>query len=188
MRLDRSYRREFDWRGKRLRVGFLLPESRKKVAAGFEFMSRETIRHRFFGIKNGFTDRELKYLTEIDGLNHFALGLEEVEAPERGIAVIRMVRDDLHPNVAEIAVLIVDEYQRMGLGKLLMNLCIVAAAERSIDVFRFTFLPDNQAIRSLIRFYGKAHMEATGSDYVQQKIQLSPTRHQEILQEHPDFF
>lgn len=187
MLLTRDYLHEFDWRGKRLRVGFLLPGSRAKIAAGIELMSRETIRHRFFGIKNGFTERELKHLTEIDGTNHFALGLEEVAHPERGIAVIRMVRDDLRPNEAEIAVLIIDEYQKQGLGKLLMNLCLVAANERSIDTLRFTFLPDNLAIRNLIRFYGKAVHEALASDYVQQSIPVNAARVAEVKLELAEF-
>ena len=177
-----------DYNGKKLRIGFLLPESRKKIAAGLELMSRETIRHRFFGIKNGFTERELKYLTEIDGHNHFAMGVEEVEHPERGIAVIRMVRDDLHPNEAEIAVLIVDEYQKQGLGRLLMKLCLVAASERGIDAFRFTFLPDNLGIRNLIRSFGKAIQEEMASDYLQQKILLNPVAPSQIREELKDFF
>lgn len=183
MLLDQSFRKEFQWRGKKLRVGFLLPEARAKISASLQLMSKETIRHRFFGIKNGFTDRELKHLTEIDGYNHFALGVEEVDAPERGIAVIRMVRDDIKTNEAEIAVLIVDEYQKQGLGKFLMNLCVLAAVERSIDVFRFSFLPDNTGIRQLIRFYGKAEQEAMAMDYIQQKITLGPARHLEIREE-----
>ncbi|MFP5492431.1 MAG: hypothetical protein ACLGG0_13080, partial [Bacteriovoracia bacterium] len=83
MLLDKTFSREFDASGTQLRVGFIRPEARHKISAGIALMSRETIRHRFFGIKNGFTDRELKYLTEIDGINHFALGVEEVHAPER---------------------------------------------------------------------------------------------------------
>lgn len=187
MRLGRDFTHEFTWQGKRLRVGFLLPAARTKIAAGLELMSNQTIRHRFFGIKNGFTERELKYLTEIDGIHHFALGVEEVDDSERGIAVVRMVRDDLRRNEAEIAVLIVDEYQRQGLGRLLINLCALAAAERGIDVFRFTFQPDNQGIRRLINSYGRAEQDQMGPDYIQQRISISPERTAKIREELEDF-
>ncbi len=174
MILDRDFRREFDWRGKRLRVGFLLPESRTKIAAGLAFMSKESIRHRFFGIKNGFTDRELKHLTEIDGYHHFALGLEEVDAPERGIGVMRMVRNDLNHEEAELALLLIDDYQRQGLGDLLIKLALVAAEERGINTLRFTFLPDNEGIRRLIRRFGKTVHTQEAYDQVTEFLTIAP--------------
>ncbi len=173
MLLDKTFTREFDANGTQLRVGFIRPEARHKISAGIALMSRETIRHRFFGIKNGFTDRELKYLTEIDGINHFALGIEEVDAPERGVAVMRMVRDDLVEHEAEVAILIVDEFQKKGLGTLLMHFCLLAAYERDVNFLRFTYLPDNQAIVKLIRRFGASAPERMGSDYVQMKIPVT---------------
>ena len=173
MLLEQNYRRDFEWRGKKLRVGFILPEARSKISGGIKHMSRETIRHRFFGIKNGFTERELKHLTEIDGYHHFALGIEEVNDPERGVAVMRMVRDDLHPNEAEVAVLLIDEYQGIGLGTVLMQFCILAAAERGIDTLRFTYLPDNQAIVKLVKRFGSPVPHRLASDYVQMKMPVT---------------
>lgn len=188
MLLGLDFRREFNWRGTELRVGFLLPEARAKISAGIAHMSRETIRHRFFGIKNGFTDRELKYLTEIDGFNHFALGVEEVRDAERGIAVMRMVRDDLSPTEAEVAILLIDDYQRAGLGTLLMHFCLVAAAERGIEALRFTYLPDNTGIVKLIRRFGKPIPESLASDYVQMKIALEKEQVEASLTALREFF
>lgn len=172
MLLNREFRREFDWRGKRLRVGFLLPESRTKISAGLAFMSKESIRHRFFGIKNGFSEKELKHLTEIDGYHHFALGLEEVDAPERGIGVMRMVRNDLHHEEAELALLLIDDYQRQGLGEFFIKLGLIAAKERGITTLRFTFLPDNEGIRRLIKKFGTPEQEQTAYDEVTFKLKL----------------
>lgn len=174
MLIDRSFNRPFAWRGRALRVGFVHPEARAKISAGIGLMSKETIRHRFFGIKNGFTDRELKYLTEIDGYHHFALGIEEAEAPERGVAIVRMVRDDREPSVAEVAILIIDDFQQLGLGTLLMNFCVLAAAERGIAQLRFTYLPDNQGIVRLVRRFGRVTPQVMASDYVQMQLDLTP--------------
>lgn len=187
MIFDRSYSHEFEWRGKQLRIGFLHPEARIKIADGFNYMSRETVRHRFFGTKNGFSDRELRHLTEIDGVDHFALGVEEVHKPERGIAVIRMFRDEALKNEAEIAVLIIDDYQKQGLGTLLMGLCLIAAQERAIDTLRFSFLPDNQGIRRLIRSFGATIPETVGPDIVQQRMHLGPSRAEELKREYSAF-
>jgi RimJ/RimL family protein N-acetyltransferase len=188
MLFTNDYTHEFDWRQTALRVGFIRPEARHKISQGIAFMSRETIRHRFFGIKNGFTERELKHLTEIDGLHHFALGVEEVNAPERGIAVMRLVRDDEVPNEAEVALLIIDEYQKAGLGTLLMKLCLLAASERGIDTLRFTYLPDNTAIVRLVKRFGEAIPQQLASDYVQMKIKLEKSHVEKVFSELKEFF
>jgi GNAT superfamily N-acetyltransferase len=188
MLLGLDFRREFYWHGTDLRVGFLLPESRAKISAGIAHMSRETIRHRFFGIKNGFTERELKYLTEIDGYHHFALGVEEVNNPERGVGIMRMVRDDLSPKEAEVALLLIDDYQRVGLGTLLMHFCLVAAAERGIESLRFTYLPDNSGIVKLIKRFGNPKADILASDYVQMKITIGKPQIDESLKALKDFF
>lgn len=188
MLLNQDFRHEFHWRGKELRVGFVLPEAKKKISDGMKYMSKETIRHRFFGLKNGFTDRELKYLTEIDGYNHFALGIEEVKNPERGVAILRLVRDDLYPQEAEMAILIIDEYQKVGLGSLLMHFCIAAAAERGITTLRFTYLPDNDAIVKLIKRFGSPKAEQLASDYVQMKLPLTKALVDQALKALSEFF
>lgn len=188
MILGLDFKREFNWRGTDLRVGFLLPEARVKISAGIAHMSRETIRHRFFGIKNGFTERELKHLTEIDGYHHFALGVEEVHNPERGIAVMRMVRDDLSPKEAEVALLLIDDYQRVGLGTLLMHFCLIAAAERGIETLRFTYLPDNTGIVKLIKRFGNPKADILASDYVQMKITIEKRQIDESLKVLKEFF
>jgi GNAT superfamily N-acetyltransferase len=188
MLLDVDFRREFNWRGTELRVGFLLPEARAKISAGIAHMSRETIRHRFFGIKNGFTERELKYLTEIDGYHHFALGVEEVRGSERGIAVMRMVRDDLSPTEAEVALLLIDDYQRTGLGTLLMHFAFVAAAERGVASLRFTYLPDNTGIVKLIKRFGHPLADVLSSDYVQTKIAIEKAQIDRSLTALREFF
>jgi GNAT superfamily N-acetyltransferase len=188
MKIDQSFRKEFPWKGQSLRVGFVLPEAKKKISESIAYMSRETIRHRFFGIKNGFTDRELKYLTEVDGYNHFALGIEEVDGEERGVAIARLVRDDQHPNEAEIAILLIDEYQKSGLGTFLMKFCVLAAAERGITTLRFTYLPENTAIVHLIKRFGVPVKNTLSSDYTQMKIKLERESLEKYFNDLKDFF
>ena len=129
-------------------------------------MSAESIRNRFMGSKKDFTEKELDYLTSFDGINHYALGVEEDEGTHRGVAVIRMVRSELNPKEAEVAITIIDEYQKMGLGSFLLDLLYLAARERNIDSFSFTFLPTNEGIERLIRKKGVSKF-VRGHDTVQ---------------------
>lgn len=145
-----EWRRVFELRGKKFNIASLAPADRTQIQAGLKFMSHETIRNRFMGSKKEFTEKELDYLTSLDGWNHYALGVEEKDGAHRGVAVIRMVRSEANPGEAEIAITIIDEYQRIGLGSLLLDLIFIAANEREIERFSFTFLPQNDGIIRLI--------------------------------------
>lgn len=173
MRFSKEYLKPFEWRTRKLKLGSVLPESKSKIAASLKDMSRDSIRHRFFGHKNGFTEKELKHLTEVDGNDHFAFGIVEDEGTEKGVAIVRMVRDDLLGTEAEVAISIIDEYQKFGLGTLLMHVCIVAASERGIKLLRLTYLPDNQGIYKLVRKFGAFKPEHLEYDFVQIKLPIT---------------
>ncbi len=106
------------------------------------------------GSKKEFTEKELDYLTSLDGINHYALGVEEANDPHRGVAVIRMVRSESKADEAEVAITIIDDYQKIGLGSFLLDLLVLAARERNITNFSFTFLPQNEGIVKLIEKKG----------------------------------
>lgn len=188
MRFNKEYLKSFEWRHRKLKLGSVLPEAKSKIAASLKDMSSDSIRHRFFGHKNGFTEKELKHLTEVDGNNHFAFGIIEDEGIEKGVAIIRMARDDLEPTKAEVAISIIDEYQKFGLGTLLMHVCIVAAHDREIKELLFTYLPDNQGIYKLIRKFGAFKPEHLEYDFVQVKVPLTPQMVENSVRELKDFF
>lgn len=188
MRFTKDFIKTFEWRGKPLKLGSVLPESKSLIAASLKDMSRDSIRHRFFGHKNGFSEKELKHLTEIDGLDHFAYGIVENLPQEKGVAIVRMVRDDHSPQEAEVAISIIDSYQKFGLGTLLMHVCIVAAFERNITTLRFTYLPDNHGIYRLIRKFGAFKPEHLEYDYVRVLMSLTEEMRERSLQATKDFF
>lgn len=159
---------DFDWKGKyHLRVGSVQPHNKKQISEGLRDMSPETIRNRFLGSKREFSEQELQYLTVLDGWNHYALGIEEREKLNRGVGIIRLVRSSHSETEAEIAILIIDEYQKLGLGSFFLNLIILAALERKIETLSFTFLPQNDAIMKLVKKAGIPIPGAKNQDYVQ---------------------
>lgn len=130
-------------------------------------MGPESIRNRFLGSKRDFSEQELQYLTVLDGWNHYAFGIEEREKLKRGVGIIRLVRSSHSEKEAEIAITIIDEYQRMGLGEFLLNLIILAAMERDIEILSFTFLPQNTSIHRLVKKAGVPIPGPHNQDYTQ---------------------
>ncbi len=169
-----QFRIDFDWKTKHaLRVGSVLPVNALQIANGLKDMSNESIRNRFLGSKKEFSQQELEYLTHLDGINHYAIGIEERERPQRGVAIVRLVRSSEDPQQAEIAISIIDDYQKMGLGKMLLNLITLAAIERGITRLSFTYLPQNEGIVRLINRMGTPVSGPHTKDFVQTFLHVS---------------
>jgi GNAT superfamily N-acetyltransferase len=168
-----DFKSDFFWKGFHLRVGSIGPRDQAKISKAFHDLSSESIRFRFLGSKKEFSSKELDYLTKVDGLNHYALGIEEIEGLERGIAVIRMIRTNTCPEESEVAVTIIDEFQRIGLGTFLLNLMICAAFERGVRRLSFNFMPTNEGIRHLIHRMGNPMREIKNHDCDQLVLDLS---------------
>lgn len=168
-----QFHHDFVWQNRPLRLSMVGPEARSKLSGGIKSLSKETNRHRFFGIKNGFTENELTRLTEIDGIDHFAVGVVERWGAERGIAILRMVREEDCPPAAEVAITIIDDYQRQGLGRMLLNLCVLAAEERNISELRFTYLPDNDAMAKLLGRFEGSRVEHIAKDFVRATLRIT---------------
>lgn len=165
----------------KLRLGTLLPENRHQLSNSLKDLSHESIRNRFMGSKKEFSEKELEYLINIDGWNHYAIGIEEREKPCRGVAIARLVRSSSDPKEAEIAVTIIDEYQKQGLGSLLIKMIGLAALERDLERLSFTFLPQNDAIVKLIHRLGPTYpMGHPDMDYVQLMMNMDSIKRDEL--------
>lgn len=178
---DQHFKHDLKWKGKvPLRIGAVLPANKEQISRSLKDLSSESIRNRFLGSKKEFSPTELEYLTHLDGWNHYAIGIEESERPHRGIAVARLVRSSTQPEEAEIAITIIDEYQNMGLGSLLMKLIVLAATERNLERLSFSFLPQNEGIIRLIHKIGVSRRNSMAMDYVQLFVDIKDIKVNEL--------
>jgi len=127
----------------------IAPEDKALLARGMEQLSQQSAYRRFLAPKDALSADELRYLTEVDFLDHVAYVAVRLEAPDVLVAVGRWVRLRDDPEVAEIAFVVSDALQRQGLGTLLAETLADAARERGVRRFVATMLPDNLAAHRL---------------------------------------
>ncbi|MEE4378181.1 MAG: GNAT family N-acetyltransferase [Candidatus Competibacteraceae bacterium] len=156
------HRRVFDWNyrervnsltGIPLLLRLIVPEDKEKLIQGFEALSSRSRYARFFAPKNGLTENELKFYTETDGTNHFAMGAVQIEpdgVETRGVAIARFVRSTKDPTLADVAITVIDEMQGQGIGRILLERIIAAARERGVKRFRFQLLGRNEKAKNLV--------------------------------------
>lgn len=140
----------------RLRLRPVRPGHRALLIDGFERLSDRSRYLRFFTPKPRLTPGELRYLTQPDGVDHFALGaaVEHADGTVVGLGVGRYVRAHDDPEVAHVAITVVDEAQGHGLGARLLRGLGWAARLRGVRRFRFTLLPENIPLRTFLSSRG----------------------------------
>lgn len=138
--------------GERIRIRPIRPSDKKMLLEGFEQLSTESRYARFMSSKPSLSERELRYLTELDGIDHFAIGAIRPHRMSRdeGVGSARFVRLIDVPDTAEPAVTIVDGFQGKGLGAILLERLQDAAWERGIRCFRSELLAGNVAMKRLV--------------------------------------
>ena len=126
------------------------PEDRTLLANAVRYTSVRTYQRRFHGPPPRFSPRELSYLTEIDGYNHYALIATERDRPDRLVAVARFVRYRERPTDAEFAITVHDPYQCQGIGGQLLELLVERARERRIIRLCALIQSDNEPMMRLL--------------------------------------
>ena len=139
--------------GTRVLLRPVRPSDAGLLTSGFERLSSESRYRRFFGYKKTLSADEVKYFTNCDGINHFAIGalVSGPDGKERGVGVGRFVRLSCAPTDADAAVTVIAAMQHKGLGRLLIERLLVAAGERGFKHLRFSVLASNRPMIAMLR-------------------------------------
>ena len=123
---------------------------RELLLRGFERLSPESRYRRFLAPMKELTEATVRYLTEIDHHDHEAMIALDEQTGE-GIGVARYVRDPDHPDVAEVAVTVIDDWQGRGLGTLLLEVISARARQEGITRFTALMLAANKEMMDLLQ-------------------------------------
>ena len=149
------------------------PEDRDLLKEGFAALSEDSRYHRFLTPMARLTDRQARYLTELDQINHFAwaIGIPDGEGGVRGVGIARYVREHDDPACAEIAVAITDDHQGLGLGRLLVRALALVARTHGIERLTGTMHGENHPMVQIFRGLG-AVIRAAGRGLVRAEAPL----------------
>lgn len=166
-RFDRCYKevvRLVD--GTKATLRLIRASDKALLLAGFERLSSGSRYARFLGVKSRLTDDELRYLTEVDGTDHFAVVavLKSMLGHEEGVGIARFVRLKDRVDAAEPAITVVDEQQGKGLGSALLHRLVDAAWERDVRYFRCEVLAENTRVWELFPEIGPDVTMQPGDD------------------------
>jgi ribosomal protein S18 acetylase RimI-like enzyme len=174
--------------GTKVHVRPIVPEDEPLLHEAVAAMSERTVYFRFFSPLKRLPDAMAHRLAVVDYNDRFAIvatshravkgghppqsaGLAEPDpahppgGKERILGVARYDRV-AGTDVAETAVAVIDEFQRRGLGSVLLSILGKVAREHGIKTFSLIVLPENQQMLGLLRKMGWIHQaKLTGGVY-----------------------
>ncbi|MBI2244908.1 MAG: GNAT family N-acetyltransferase [Nocardioides sp.] len=162
--------------GTRALIWDLWPSDREAVRAGFEKLSEETRFHRFLAAVPHLTDTMLVHLVdEVDGVDHVAVALVVLDEDGNGVpaGVARMIRYADKRDAADIAVTVIDAFQRRGVATALLTELM---RRRPVGVTRLvtTVTADNAASLAMLRRLGPTVAEPAGPNRLDVTVELPP--------------
>jgi GNAT superfamily N-acetyltransferase len=114
-------------------------------------LSPESRYRRFLSAKPELTGADVRYLLEVDGVDHIALVATQPWLPDEPIvAVARCIRLPEVPDTGEVAIVVADVLQGKGVGTRLITRLAELAVAQGITRFRAVMLSENLAIQRLL--------------------------------------
>jgi RimJ/RimL family protein N-acetyltransferase len=122
------------------------PEDDHFLVDVFKHLSPQSVYQRFFTAMPELTPGMARYLANVNYTNRMAL---VAEANGELVGVGRYERTD-DPGLVELGLVVVDEWQGRGLGRILLREIVKAAADRGIRRFRAEVLSENRRMLRLL--------------------------------------
>jgi RimJ/RimL family protein N-acetyltransferase len=157
--------------GRRIEVRAFKPGDKQALEAAVARTSALSLYRRFFTIKRDFTDREREFFLNVDFVNHVALVAVTDEAGQPAIVgggryvVVR-------PGKAELAIVVIDQYQGHGIGTGLIRHLIAVARAAGLQELIADVLVENAPMLKVFERCGLPMQMKDESDVVQVILRL----------------
>lgn len=135
------------------------PDDAEELQAGFQRLSIQSIYLRFLSFKTQLTDEEARQLATVDYFSRMAfVAIDTQDNVDQVVGVARYAMiDPGHPETAEAAVVVLDDYQGLGLGKQLLLRLVVYARAKGIQCIRGNLQVGNDRMLLLVKRCGLPH-------------------------------
>ena len=142
--------------GRTLHIRSIRADDKQLLQESWQALSKQSQYFRFFTPKDELTEGDLVYFTEIDLVNHVGLGAsifsDDAEVP---VGVGRYISSDVGSNAsAEIAFVVGERYQGLGIATILLRHLVLIARAQAITEFTAFVLPENTQMQSVLRKSG----------------------------------
>ena len=139
--------------GRRFRIRALMPDDKDGLLAAVGQSSAQSLYRRFFSPKHSFTEEQIAYFVNVDFVNHVAL-VAALEEEGRHVIIGGGRYIVVQPGKAEVAFVVVDQYQGQGVGAALMRHLTKIARDAGLKELTAEVLSDNVSMLKVFQKCG----------------------------------
>ena len=157
--------------GRRIEIRAFRPSDKEALESAVGRTSALSLYRRFFTIKRDFTEREREFFLNVDFINHVAMVALTQEAGEPAIVgggryvVVK-------PGKAELAFVVIDEYQGQGIGGALLRHLAIVARAAGLHEFVAEVLSENSPMLKVFSNCGLPVSTMPENEYVHVTLRL----------------
>lgn len=156
---------------RRLKIRAQRPDDKDGLLAAVCRSSGQSRYSRFFSPKLGFTEKEIAYFVDVDFVNHVAL-VAELEEGDQSMIIGGARYVVVQPGKAEVAFIVVDQYQGQGVGASLMHHLSTIARGGGLKVLVAAVLADNISMLKVFQKSGLRLSTLPGDGVIHVTLQL----------------
>ena len=141
--------------GRPATIRALQPQDRDAMIAAWERTGDKSRYRRFFTSKRALSEGEIKFFVEVNFTTHVAL-VTELSGEGRKVIAGGGRYVVCAPRTAEVAFMVDDAHQGLGIGSLLMRHLVLCARSAGLETLVAEVLPENSAMLKVFEHAGLA--------------------------------
>ena len=140
------------------------PSDQQRIREGITDMSDRSRYLRFFSAFREPPESIVKRLSAVDGHDHIGWGAILLNGDDNPpIAAAHAIRLDIHATTGELAIAVLDDYQGLGIARMLIAAVLCDCLDEGIDSLEMQVMAENSSAKSLVRALGAERMAALDS-------------------------
>jgi len=158
--------------GRQVEIRALRPGDRSALLCAVARASDRSLYRRFFGVRRDFSDAQAAAFVNVDFKEQVALiALSHASGRELMVAGARYIV--VRPGIAEVAFMVVDEFQGQGIASALLRHLAEFARAAGLTAFIAEVLADNNAMLRVLAHSGLQLRKKREGDVVHLTLQLA---------------
>lgn len=149
--------------GSRVTLRSIAAEDKQLLAAAFERLSATSRYRRFFTYMKELGAGQLAYLTEVDHHDHEAI-IAIDSASGEAVGIARYIRLAPGSQVAEVAIVVIDEWHGRGVARVLLRRLASRARQEGVRQFAAEVKVENPTAIEVLRGIGRTALTRDGTE------------------------
>src|SRR4051812_28175952 len=146
--------------GRQVEIRAFAPGDQAALEAAVARIGTKSLYRRFFTVKRNFSDREREFFLNVDFKDHVAL-MAWIDEGGRKVIIGGGRYVVVEAGKAEVAFVVIDDYQGKGIGALLMRHLAGVARAAGLQEFVAEVLPEN---RPMLKVFEKSGLPMTAKE------------------------